>query len=112
MPKNAKAATKDNSAKGGADPEPAMDEEAVYKNQAGLIEFNFDEHLVKQETKEGYGKLNIAVSLWDMSTKFPTQIKEQRFEGKLFFTCRIQSRQLEILHVRQKALAGLREVED
>lgn len=56
--------------------EPVLDEEDVYKNSKGVIEFGFDEHLVKKEVKEGYGKKNISVSFWDMSTKFPCQIKE------------------------------------
>jgi len=97
---------------GKEDPEPVLDEEAVYKNSAGVIEFGFDEHLVKQETKEGYDKLNIAVSLWDMSTKYPCQIKEQRFEGKRSFYNRIPPGKSQVFNLWKKTLDGLREVED
>lgn len=65
-----------------AEGKPAIDEEKLYKDQAGVLEMEFKEHYAKQLAKEGYGKENLAVSFWDVSSKYPTQICERRCEGQ------------------------------
>jgi hypothetical protein len=50
---------------------------------SGLINFNLKSNmkLQKKDKSDNETEYNLAVSMWDVNSKFPTQMLERRFEG-------------------------------